>query len=186
MVNYQDGRIYSIRSYLRPDLVYIGATCRILSERHSEHKRNIKCSSKIITLLGDSYIELIENFPCNSKEELRKREGEFIRIMDCVNKNIAGRTPSEWENDRRHRIRNQRPSVIEFLKKQFENHDGEYMRVRACELCRLYKAWGNVDLSDRAFYAELKKYGIIKKRMSIDDSLVHGFHLVKDEIFSIS
>ena len=31
-------------------------------------------------------IELVENYPCNSKEELEKKEGEYIKNNECVNK----------------------------------------------------------------------------------------------------
>ena len=87
MPNYQNGKIYSIRSRSRPDLVYVGSTIQPLSVRLGKHKlpRN-KSSSKQIIDIGDAYIELIENCSCNSKEELLKREGEIMRSMDCVNK----------------------------------------------------------------------------------------------------
>jgi len=52
----------------------------------------------------DAYIELIENFPCENKEQLNKREGEIIRSMDCVNKRIAGRTMPEYRKDTKDRI----------------------------------------------------------------------------------
>ena len=46
-------------------------------------------------------IELMENYPCNCKQELERREGEMIRNTDCMNKNIAGRTAKErYEDDR--------------------------------------------------------------------------------------
>jgi len=97
MPNYQNGKIYSIRSHSRPDLVYVGSTCRRLSERFSKHKiASNTASSKQIIELGDAYIELIENYACGSKEELNRREGELIRSMDCVNKRIEGRTPTEY------------------------------------------------------------------------------------------
>ena len=38
------------------------------------------------------YIELIEDWPCESVEQLRKREGYYIRMMATLNHNIAGRT----------------------------------------------------------------------------------------------
>jgi hypothetical protein len=44
-------------------------------------------------------IELIENYPCNSKEELLKREGWYIKVTECVNKMVAGRTKQEWKQD---------------------------------------------------------------------------------------
>jgi hypothetical protein len=44
-------------------------------------------------------IELVESFSCNSLDELRKREGYWIRETDCVNKLIAGRTVKEYYID---------------------------------------------------------------------------------------
>ena len=31
-------------------------------------------------------IELLLNFPCDSKDQLRAKEGEMIKLHDCVNK----------------------------------------------------------------------------------------------------
>jgi hypothetical protein len=49
----------------------------------------------------DAFIELYENFPCSSREELRRREGEVIREFGerCINKVIAGRTHKEYYQD---------------------------------------------------------------------------------------
>ena len=105
MPNYQHGKIYSIRSRSRLDLVYIGSTTRPLSERFGEHKlRTNNCKSKQIIELGDAYIELIETHACSNVEELRKREGHFQRTMDCVNRCIAGRKPSERYQDNKEAI----------------------------------------------------------------------------------
>ena len=64
------------------------------------NKKNYTTSFDIIKL-GDSYIELLESFPCNSNLELHKREGTLIREnkVHCVNKLIAGRTGKEYYND---------------------------------------------------------------------------------------
>ena len=98
MPNYQNSKIYCIRSLSRPELIYIGASCRRLSERFSKHKSSTNdTSSKQIIDIGDAYIELIENYPCNSKEELNRREGSFVRSVECVNKNIPGRTKKEYQ-----------------------------------------------------------------------------------------
>ena len=46
-------------------------------------------------------IELMEEYPCNTRQELERREGELIRNTECLNKNIAGRTAKErYEDDR--------------------------------------------------------------------------------------
>ena len=41
------------------------------------------------------YIELIENYPCNGVDELRAREGYYIREIGTLNTNVAGRAPRE-------------------------------------------------------------------------------------------
>ena len=109
MPNYQNGKIYSIRSHLTDD-VYIGSTIETLAKRLFNHKRyykqwlnkktNYTSSYKIIEKdFENCYIELVENYPCNNKNELCRREGEIIRNTTCINKNIAGRTQKEWGND---------------------------------------------------------------------------------------
>ena len=105
MPNYANGKIYSIRSHSRPDLIYIGSTIRPLSERFGGHRKpSEKCRSKQIIDIGDAYIELIESYPCANVEELHKREGQVQRSIDCVNRNIAGRTPSEYRQDNQENI----------------------------------------------------------------------------------
>jgi len=114
MPNYQNGKIYSIRSHLTDD-VYIGSTIETLSNRLSQHKKYYKqwvnkishytTSYKIIEKDFDNcYIELVELYPCNSKIELHRREGEIIRATECVNKNIAGRTKKEWCEENKEKI----------------------------------------------------------------------------------
>ena len=108
-IDYQLSKVYTIRS---PSTIkfYIGTTVKTLSGRFSQHKSNYKSfiqgkgndvSSFEILKLGDAYIELLESYPCNSNEELHKREGELIRLHkdNVVNKNIAGRTNKEYSVD---------------------------------------------------------------------------------------
>ena len=92
MVNYELGKIYTIRSSETVG-VYVGSTCDNLAKRFGGHKASYKLnqnvSSKHIFDYGieNAYIELLENYPCNSREELNKREGEQMRLMEnCVNK----------------------------------------------------------------------------------------------------
>jgi LmbE family N-acetylglucosaminyl deacetylase len=47
---------------------------------------------------------LIENFPCNSKSELERKEGEHIRATRCVNKIVAGRTQKEYREENKEKI----------------------------------------------------------------------------------
>jgi hypothetical protein len=100
MTNYTNGKIYKICG---GDEVYIGSTCKPLSRRFTCHKSkyNNKCSTSTSRYLFETYgvenctIELIENFPCDSKKDLFEREGYYIRTIKCVNKLINGREPKE-------------------------------------------------------------------------------------------
>lgn len=96
MPDYSKGKIYAIRSP-NTEQVYIGSTTQALSRRIAEHKNKpYETKSKIILEAGDAYIELIEEFPCDNKEQLNKREGEVMRATpNCINKQIAGRTHKE-------------------------------------------------------------------------------------------
>ena len=95
MPDYSKSKIY--RLYCGED-EYIGSTTRPLSERMNEHrmeyKKNYKrsCSKTLFEKHGleNCKIELIEDFPCERKEQLNKREGEIQRERTCINKNLAG------------------------------------------------------------------------------------------------
>lgn len=105
MPNYSNGKIYTIRCITDENLIYVGATTQSLSVRFAEHKRSKRTA--ISHLVCDSYnndwsifyIELYENYPCNSKEELDKKEGQITRDIGTINKCIAGRTKKEWFNE---------------------------------------------------------------------------------------
>jgi hypothetical protein len=67
-----------------------------MSQHRSHYKRlTNKCT---VSVIFDKYgvqnckIELVENYPCNSKNELMKREGYYIQNNECINKCVAGRT----------------------------------------------------------------------------------------------
>ena len=84
-MEFQNGKIYTIRSF-QTDKYYIGSTNhKTLSQRLSKHKSNYKdwlkdkdscyVTSFEILKYDDYYIELLELYPCNLKAELHKREG---------------------------------------------------------------------------------------------------------------
>ena len=106
--SFQKGKIYIIRNRIN-DLVYIGSTCQSLAQRMVQHRRDMnvkRCQDwKLYQLMKELhnenfYIELLENYPCNTKDELNKREGEFIRkYQSQLNKRIEGRTPKEYREE---------------------------------------------------------------------------------------
>ena len=103
-INYQNGYIYKIWS-LQTEEIYIGSSTTDKRLRLNQHKRQYKrflqektknyYTSFEIVKYPDCKIEIIEKFPCNSKDELEKREGEHQRATKCCNRNIAGRTHEE-------------------------------------------------------------------------------------------
>lgn len=95
---------------------YIGSTVRTLNERLRDHKSQFKQGllhgSVCILLKTDYKIELIEDFPCNTKEELFIRERYWIETIPCVNTIVPHRSKEEvslirkerWKNDEEHRL----------------------------------------------------------------------------------
>ena len=100
-INYQEGKIYKICNIINDD-IYVGSTTQKLCERMRDHrycvnnnKKKDRPLYKAFRELGIEhfFIELIEKCPCNDKDELRKKEGEWIReLKPSMNKAIAGRT----------------------------------------------------------------------------------------------
>lgn len=96
--NFANAKIYAIRSHQTPQ-IYIGSTTQTLAQRFAKHKNSMNCTSRQILVFDDVYIELIESYSCANKNELNRREGELIRLHDCVNKQIAGRTDAEYREE---------------------------------------------------------------------------------------
>ena len=109
MPDYQKGKVYAIRSPHTDD-EYIGSTILKLCQRMSGHrrdaKREVKCNSRLIIEAGDAYIELIEEYPCDNIEQLRRREGEIIRSRpNCINSYVAGRTKKEYVEENKELVK---------------------------------------------------------------------------------
>lgn len=93
--NYQQGKIYKIISDSKPELVYYGSTNKSLKQRFQSHREKYRAyirgtyhfvyAWKLLEL-EDSCIILVEEYPCNTKQELDAKEGEYIRNNTCVNK----------------------------------------------------------------------------------------------------
>jgi len=110
-MNYQKGKIYKIESHLGPK-IYIGSTTKdYLSQRMTAHRNSYSDwkkgkynNTRSFQLFEEYGIEncsiiLLELCPCNTKDELTKRESHYIRTLECVNKVIPDRTSKEWRNE---------------------------------------------------------------------------------------
>ena len=102
MNKYHNGKIYTIRNKNDDSLIYVGSTIQSLSQRWAGHKidslknPHFLIYSSINNNWNDWYIELYEECKCDNKEQLNKREGEVIRQIATLNKQIAGRTNKQY------------------------------------------------------------------------------------------
>ena len=110
---FSNGEIYIIRNNIN-DLIYIGSTCNsLLSKRFGEHRtqlNNKACMNyKLYQAMREYgrynfYIELLEDYKCERREQLRQKEGELIReYKPELNTNIPGRSINEYrESNKKH------------------------------------------------------------------------------------
>ena len=112
MPDYSQAKLYKICSPSTED-IYIGSTCRKLTQRLSRHRtshrlyKKGRCryitSSEIIKY-PDHYIELIRDVSCTNKKELNKIESQAIRSTECVNKVVPNRKKKEYRKTFREKI----------------------------------------------------------------------------------
>ena len=101
MPDYSRGVIYTLRCLNDPN-VYVGSTIQTLAVRMGGHRKHyyknkvLGKNKEIVKDINDWKIELHELYPCLTKQELHRREGEVIREIGTLNKNIAGRTKKEY------------------------------------------------------------------------------------------
>ena len=122
---YHEGKIYLIRSPSRPDLIYYGSTIKTLQRRFTLHKVEAKVfnkSSKIIIDIGDAIIELVEDYPCESKYELECRERWYIERNPCVNIIIPTRTDKEYYEENK--------DTINIRKKEYYEKNREKLLIQ--------------------------------------------------------
>ena len=125
-MDYSKGKIYKIYNIIDDD-IYIGSTCcPLLSQRLAKHKSCInepkRCNSKLYSKMKEIgkehfFIELIFEYKdCENIDQLRKKEGEYIReLKPVLNKVINGRTHEEWKKDNPKRLQ-------ELSKNQYERY----------------------------------------------------------------
>ena len=130
---YQNGKIYKITDNGN-NKTYYGSTmkrylCHRLSGHKYDYKKYLEGGPKESTSFNifDEYgvdncrIELVELYPCNSRDELESREGEFIRNNDCVNRIITKRTKKQYQEDNK--------EVLTMNKKKYRDTRKEEKRL---------------------------------------------------------
>jgi hypothetical protein len=139
-MSYKNGKLYCIRNTIDDD-IYVGSTTQLLSKRMAMHrnKLNYKPHYKLYMKMADVgldkfYIELIENCPCENKEELRTREGFVIREMGTLNSRIAGRNTKYWAIENHEHVKEHRQQYYEDYKATLQPKYKEFYNNNKAEI----------------------------------------------------
>ena len=182
-INYQLGKIYKlIDKYDNECIPYYGSTTqKYLSCRLSQHVRNYRRYINNKTNLTTSYnlfkkydieniiIILVENYPCNSKNELEMKERFYIENNICVNKQIPTRTLKEYAIDNKEKIQNYQKDYRELNKDLRNKNKKDYYKKNKKKLLEYRKLY------------HLKNYEKQKEKL-IDNQKLYRLNN-KDKIF---
>ena len=134
-VNYQEGKIYKIFNTITDD-IYIGSTSQKLCEKMRQHRCDNRPMGKMNYPIYKAFrehgvenffIELIEKCPCNDKDELRRKEGEYIRALEpSLNIRIEGRTEQEYDDKHKEVIAKRKKEHREHNKQHYSQKGQEY------------------------------------------------------------
>ena len=183
---YTNGKIYEIVSGGKR---YIGSTYEKLSRRLSRHRSNKKANkagkrewTSCYDILDepDCKINLLLEYPCNSKEELRRKEGEYILSLDCINKVVAGRTNEEYReitrdtNNAKSSVKKKQKVKCNKCNKIFSK-GSLYKHKKVCELIKVSKSgYKNIyKLTEKSYTVQMSVNGkrICKNFSTIEEAL---------------
>jgi hypothetical protein len=155
---YQNGKIYKIVDNTNGN-IYIGSTCKKLCQRIAKHrssyklyldgKKNFMTSFDIIKN-GNYDIILIENYNCETKEQLHSRERFYIETNNCVNKYIPTRNGKEYREDNKEKIKEQTKKYYDANKDKLLKQNSEYSKANKEKI----KEWKQKH--DKQFYESNK------------------------------
>jgi len=177
MSDYLNGIIYKLVCEITGE-TYIGSTRLSLEDRLNKHLTQNCCSRQILAR-GKYYIEQLELYPCNSRQELERREGEYQRVFECININIAGRTQAEYKQDNKEKVDEYRKQYQQDNKnkekrKQYEQANKEKIKARKsnevmCE-CGIKSTQNN-----------LQRHKLTKKHKTLMSKLTQPCAVLGDE-----
>ena len=137
MPDYQKSKIYEIVND-ETDEKYIGSTSVLLCKRMAQHRSDykhvylkygyMKQTSARILKYASAKIILIENYPCNSKEELEARERYWIKNSKCVNRVHPGRTSKEYREENKEKIKEMKKKYFENNKERLKEKNKKYYK----------------------------------------------------------
>ena len=154
------GFVYKLWS-TQTDNIYIGSTKqKYLCWRLAQHKKYLEqkkyCSSVEIVKYSDVKIESLEIVEFNHIQELRAKEGEWIRKSNCINKQIPGRTPQEYIETHKDEKAEYDKKYREIHKQKLAEKKKEYREIHKQKLAENRREYYETHKEQKAEYD--KKY----------------------------
>jgi hypothetical protein len=138
MNKYKNGKIYKIISKYT-DMIYIGSTVKAkLKTRLNEHRysfnHNGSMDSRNMFLWDDAEIKLIENYPCESKEQLTTREQYYMDLYPDYIVNVRKAYSDKKEYNRNLYQKKKEEGTLSIRKDNKEYMKNWYKKNREREL----------------------------------------------------
>ena len=169
---YQKGKIYKLLNAVN-DEVYVSSTCqKYLSKRMGKHKEDAsKHATPIYNLMNNLgydkfYIELLEYYPCDSKDELTAREGYWIRQIGTINRRTEGRTKKEYSSENK----------VDILDKR--KHYYEYHKQEKAEYSKSYNTQNKGKIKEYGNQYRLKHVERIQEYRLLNKEKQHDYHII--------
>jgi hypothetical protein len=178
MPEYSLGKIYKI---VGNGKVYVGSTtarllCIRMAEHHRKYKQYINGTTVYVSSFDciedpDCYIELLESYPCNNRDELTKCEGKWIREIECVNHKVEGRTRNERRAEQKEYISKQQKAYNEQNKEKQtiqrkQKYERTKERLREKFIC---ECGGKYAYADKKHHEKtIKHQSFLKSNLSIE------------------
>jgi hypothetical protein len=167
MDRYKNGKIYKIVCNVTGK-VYIGSTCKkTLAHRLAQHradykrfldKKTEKYMTSFKVLENNNYsIILMEEYPCETKEQLLAQERYYIENNECVNKYIPNRTIKEYYEANKEQILEQQKEYYETNKEQISEYQKEYYEANKEQISEYQKEY-------QKEYYKINKEHILKRQ----------------------
>jgi hypothetical protein len=137
MSDYKKGKVYRLVCNNTGNQ-YIGSTTQSLSQRLGGHKTDYKrfidgkmtrqISSFSILCENNFEMILIEEYSCENKNQLERRERYFIETMECVNKVKPSRTREEKKEYKQKYQQEHKEEVQKYREKYQQEHKEEVQK----------------------------------------------------------
>lgn len=172
---YSNGKIYRLVNNV-DDEIYVGSTIQPLAKRKGGHQVTAKRKPlqnvySHLSKIGWENVEivLIENYPCNSKDELERRERYWIdELKPSLNKVVPTRTSTEWYDENKDTIKAKNKAYRETHKQEIAEQKKQYRednKEKIFQAKKEYRERNKEALSQKhKEYREKNKEALAKQR----------------------